>query len=170
MTALLESPQDNLDPRRRREIFRAWAKSISKATVAEMYGVSVAEVDEIVRAEKSLRPSLEEADGLEVLEDHKIKAEAILEDLAVEASRSQDPRERIAAAKARFAILAHLFEVDREVGILPRNLRYLAEKFEMEAILKKLVEVLRAHDVDEKAWEELAEAFAPPERRIDDRA
>jgi hypothetical protein len=158
------------DQQQKRQIFRAWALGISPPTLSETYGGTVAEIEEVLREAKSQRPSLEEIDARELLEDHRIRAEAIQEALGIAATKAKQPRERIAASKVQFEVLRHLFNVDREIGILPSDLGFFGFQYEIEIILKKICGALRKNEVDEVVWEELITLFDPKEWGPDDHA
>lgn len=99
-------------------IFEAWARGLLPENVAKLFNCSLDEVNAILKAEKAKRPLPLEENPRDLLQDHFIRLESLIERLAVAASRSSGGAQ-VTALTAQLKALVHHLELSQAIGLLP---------------------------------------------------
>jgi hypothetical protein len=122
-------------------IFKAYLRGISTATLSQTYGLSEAEIQEILDGRLADETRIEDVDPRSLVVLHKAQMEALVEDVAIAATKG-GPRDRIMAARINSDIRRHVFDVDREIGLLPQNLGRISVEIELEQMADRLLAFL----------------------------
>lgn len=104
----------------RKTIFKGWRKGMMLDTLAEVYDLPLAEVTEIVDAEKALRPLPFDRHPRELLQDHFLQLDALIETLASAASKESGGA-KVKALTAQLQALIHRLELSQAIGLLPES-------------------------------------------------
>jgi uncharacterized protein (DUF433 family) len=157
-------PNNDKQPEKvRGEVFRTWARGVSPEATASLFGLSLAEVKEIIRSqsERDERPS--QADPERVFTEHRIRVDAVVEELAIIASKERGLI-RVKAIEARFRALLHKWDLQQAVGIVPSDLGGWRARLDAHRVSAKLLEIFDEYELESEIRHDVVDALLGPER------
>ena len=149
------------------EIFRAWMRGLGVPTLAATYGLSERTIQRSL-AEKKLQAS----DGLltdtaeEVLVEHLLRIEGLLDELATRAAQEKGSA-GVSAVLGKLAVLKEKREVLQEVGVLPHDLGTMHVKLDVQRIAAGLIAIFEEFDVPPEAARAAKQVIAGTGRELE---
>ena len=142
------------------DIVAARMRGLSWATIAETYGLSDRQCQQILADYRASHPRLRERDPIEILDEMLDRYEAAQEELAIVAATTAHDATRVGAIRTRLAALEAQANLLMAVGVLPRDLGVLRHDIDVHAMAGEAVAVLTRFEVPIEAQRALLDALS----------
>lgn len=130
------------------QIFRSWLRGLKYETLAETYGLKPRAIEKIVAQWKEHGGSVVGADPMQIIEDHVLRLDAIVDELAAVAAKETGSG-RVAAIRARMEAMVKKIEFLQQVKILPQDLGTIGVQIDLRAVGLLLYEALEKRNLAE---------------------
>jgi hypothetical protein len=127
---------------RNNEIVAAKLRGLSWPVVADTFGISVRQGQQIMRQYRESNPSLREHDPVEIVDNILDGYQGTIEELALISANSRNDSVRVGAINAKMAAMTKTVELLQAVGVLPHDLGELRVVMDGKMVAESLVEVL----------------------------
>lgn len=131
------------------QIFRGWLRGLRPETLAETYGLQPRAIEKIVAQWKEHGGSVIGADPMQIIEDHVLRLDAIVDELAAVAAKEKGGSGRVAAIRARLEAMTKKIEFLQQVKILPQDLGTIGVQIDLRAVGLLLYEALEKRGLAE---------------------
>jgi hypothetical protein len=142
---------------RNSEIFRGYLRGLSPETLAETYSLTPRSIKEIVAEYKKVGIRVTDLDAMEIIEDHILRVDAMIDELAAHSAREKGTG-RTAAIRARLEAMRERIDVLQSVGVLPQDLGTIGVQLDLRVVGQLFVRALERRNLAEPSLlDELAD-------------
>lgn len=119
-------------------VWRAYLRGMMTETIAATFGLSPAEVEQIIEERLEEAPPLEAKSPERNIKEHFLKVQSIVDELAGVSAASKGGA-RIAAVRVKYEAERYLFELQRELLLVPENLGTMAVERDIPELGRQLM-------------------------------
>lgn len=130
------------------QIFRSWLRGLQPPTLAETYGLKPRAIERILAEWKKHGGSVIGQDPMEIIEDHVLRIDSIVDELAAVAAKEKGSG-RVSAIRARLEAMTKKIEFLQQVKILPQDLGTIGVQIDLRAVGLLLYEALEKRNLAE---------------------
>jgi len=146
---------------RNAEIVQARIRRLPWATIANTYGVSERQCQQIVRDFRAAQPTLRDHDPLEIVDDILEGLEGAIEELAVVSHTTASDQVRVSAINAKLAAQKQIVAILQTVGVLPNDLGSLRMEVDARMTADRVMTVIEQFDLPEVVTDAMIAALDP---------
>jgi hypothetical protein len=122
------------------------ARGLGWALIADRYGLTERQCQNISTHYFDTQPKPRDADPLTAVKETIASCDAIIEDLALVAESATHDAVRLGAIKARQYAVEQRFRLKQAVGLIPRNLGLFVQEIDIQHVVMALDAVIAKHD------------------------
>jgi len=146
---------------RNAEIVQARIRRLSWTTIANTYGVSERQCQQIVHDYRATQPTLRDHDPLEIVDDILEGLEGAIEELAVVSHTTASDQVRVSAINAKLAAQKQIVAILQTVGVLPNDLGSLRMEVDARMTADRVLSVIERFDLPEVVTDAMIAALDP---------
>ena len=146
---------------RNAEIVQARIRGLPWTTIANTYGVSARQCQQILRDYRGTNPTLQTREPLEIIDEVLEGLEAAIEELAIVSHTTRNDAVRVSAINSRLGAQQQIVNVLQTVGVLPNDLGTLRMQVDARVTADRVLSVIEQFDLPEVVTDAMIAALDP---------